>query len=306
MSGWSSWSFEYPEVFVLVAFYLLCRRFCAVQERPFIFVHLGHMEAVRGGAWGWLAELVAVVFLSAALASPVAVKSYDPRNRLGFDIVLALDASGSMRAFGFDDTNGSMTRMEVVKATAARFIEERRQDNIGLVTFGDYAYVAAPLSYEKDLLIDMLGDVETGIAGENTAIGDGLAQALRLLKSSKASTRIIILLTDGQNNRGMGDPLSVARWVAEEKVKLYTIGIGPKEEIDAATLSRMAALTGGIFYPAQNRADLEGVYEAIDALERSVIKSRDYRLKEYYFQYPLTLALLLWLVPLGRGLWGRV
>ncbi|MEF3192310.1 MAG: VWA domain-containing protein [Campylobacterales bacterium] len=305
MSWWDGWSFEYPEAFAIFLLYLLCHRFCARRSPAFVFPDAALLARGSLIQWSWLSEAAAVLLLVTAVASPVVVKHHDPRNRIGADIVLALDASRSMSDFGFDESNHSLTKMDILKESSLRLIHNRLHDNIGLVVFGDFAYILAPLTFEKEVLEEMMGDVETGIAGDHTAIGDGLAQAVRLLESSQAKTKIIILVTDGINNRGKASPEAMAKLAASKKIKLYTIGIGKKGDVDEGALTHMAGLGGGKFFLANKRSRLDEVFEEIDQLERSPIKSRDYLIKEYYFQYPLALAVVLLLVPsLSRVLRG--
>jgi Ca-activated chloride channel family protein len=220
----------------------------------------------------------------------------DPLNRHGKDIVLALDASGSMNASGFDmedevSSGERLSRFDITKLIATEFIQKRESDNLGIVLYGDFAFIASPITYEKNMVVDMLGYLTHGMAGQNTAIGEAIAMSVRAFKHSKAKTKIIILLTDGEHNSGSISPKDAIKLAQDENIKIYSIGMGNKGEADEALLRKIADESGGEFFSATSAKELKSVYEKIDELESSKIKSREYLLKNYYYHLFLLLAL---------------
>lgn len=271
-----------------------CKR--AVRER--YFPHLHFFGTI--GKWRnmeWLVKVLVVALMVGALAAPIVIDFTDPRNRNGIDIVLSLDGSGSMNASGFGNEENRQSRFEIVQKIASEFVMKRIEDNIGVVLFGDFAFIASPVTYEKEIISEMIGYLSHGMAGQNTAIGEGVAMGVRALKDSQARSKVIILLTDGEHNSGAVSPKEAVAMVQKANIKLYTIGIGKKGEFDGALLSQLAKDGGGKFFTATNQAELEAVYDAIDTLERSSIKSEEHSVVKHYYQWLLggALAMLLWL-----------
>ncbi len=260
----------------------------------------------------WIIKVLIFIFLCIALASPIVVDRAHPLNREGRDIVLALDASGSMNASGFaeiddlfDDVEFKSTRMsrfEITKKIAGEFIQKRVEDNIGVVVYGDFAFIATPVTYEKDVVVEMLSYLTQGMAGQNTAIGEAIAMGVRALQHSKAKTKIIVLLSDGEHNAGTLSPKQAVELAKSQNIKIYTIALGDDNEVDTALLKTIAKETKGEFFSAVNAKELQNVYNAIDKLESSKIRSREYILKEYYYQIFLIMALLLLAYLIVRGI----
>jgi Ca-activated chloride channel family protein len=244
----------------------------------------------------WIVKIVIFTLLCIALASPIVVDKLNPLNRHGKDIVLAIDASGSMNATGFDmedevSSGERLGRFEIAKIIATEFIQKRESDNLGIVLYGDFAFIASPITYEKNIVADMLSYLTHGMAGQNTAIGEAIAMSVRAFKHSKAKTKIIILLTDGEHNSGSISPKDAIKLAQDENIKIYSIGMGNKGEADEALLRKIADESGGEFFSATSAKELKSVYERIDELESSKIKSMEYLLKNYYYQLLLLLAL---------------
>ncbi len=268
------------------------------------FVHLHFLSAKKNLLkLEWILKVAIFALLCIALTSPIAVDKLNPLNRQGKDIVLALDASGSMNASGFDmedevSKGERLPRFEIAKIIATDFIQKRESDNVGVVLFGDFAFIASPITYEKNIVVDMLSYLSHGMAGQNTAIGEGMAFGVRAFKHSKAKTKIIILLTDGEHNSGDISPKDAIKLAKDEDIKIYTIGMGNKGEADEALLRKIADESGGEFFSAYSAKELRAVYEKIDALESSKIKSREYLFKNYYYHLFLlgALGLLLFLL----------
>ncbi|MBD3806753.1 VWA domain-containing protein [Sulfuricurvum sp.] len=293
------WSFEYLWAFVVLVPILYCLYRCKRAPQKRYFPHLqffGHLRRWRN--LDWLFKVLSVVLIVSALASPVMIDLSDPRNRNGIDIVLSLDGSGSMNASGFAEGESRATRFEVVQKIASDFVMKRREDNVGVVLFGDFAFIATPVTYEKEIIAEMIGYLSFGMAGQNTAIGEGVAQGVRALKGSKAKSKVIILLTDGEHNSGAISPKEAVEMARKAGIKLYTIGIGKKGEFDSKLLAQMAKEGGGEYFSAMNEKELVDVYAQIDTLERSRIKSAEHIFAEPYYQWPLAgaLVLILWMM----------
>lgn len=298
------YSFEYSYLILLLIPILYCLYRCKEHLKPRFFVHLHFLGAKKNFIkLEWIIKIVIFTLLCIALASPIAVDKFDPLNRHGKDIVLALDASGSMNASGFDMedevSNGErLGRFDIAKIIATDFIKKRQSDNVGIVLYGDFAFIASPITYEKEIVADMLGYLSHGMAGQNTAIGEAIAMSARAFKHSKAKTKIIILLTDGEHNSGSISPKDAIELAKDENIKIYAIGMGNKGEADEALLRKIADESGGEFFSASSAKELKSVYEAIDRLESSKIKSSEYQLKNFYYHLFLfpSLGLLLFLL----------
>lgn len=252
----------------------------------------------------WIIKIIIFILLTVALSSPIIVDKSNPLNRFGKDIVLTIDASGSMNASGFDAENEfsdskRLSRFELTKVIAKKFILNRINDNVGVVLYGDFAFIASPITYEKEIVVDMLEYLTQGMAGQNTAIGESIAMSVRAFKYSKAKNKIIVLLSDGEHNSGSISPKDALVLAKDYNIKIYTIAIG---EADSALLKEIAKESGGVYYSALNAKELQNVYSEIDELESSKIDSKEYKQKDYYYQSFIIVALLLLLVLLYREL----
>lgn len=295
------YSFEYPELFIVVPFIVYCLFRCKEKHKTRYFVHLNFFTSIKGRIdkefWYKLGTLF---WLVTALTSPVFVDIHDPNNRNGIALVLVVDGSGSMVGRGFDTEDVMQTKFESVKTVMRSFIEKRVNDNIGVVLFGDFAFTASPLTYEKAALLHMIDYLTRGMAGENTAIGDGLDEALKVLSVSKAKQKVVVLLTDGMYNAGSITPKDALQKAIKQKVKIYTIGMGKSSDYNEKMLKAFAQKSKGAFFQAQSKEDLVNVYNQINTLERSAIRSKDYHFKTYYFWIPSLLALLFFVAFIKR------
>jgi Ca-activated chloride channel family protein len=293
-------SFEYPLAVLLLLPLLICLYVCKEKITPRYFVHL-HLFSPRK-RWvklEWLLKVLTLILLVVAIASPIAIDRLDPLNRKGIDIVLCLDGSGSMNASGFEE-DSRRSRFEVVQELATDFVIQRVEDNVGVVLYGDFAFIASPVTYEKEIVAEMIGYLNHGMAGQNTAIGEGLAMSLRALEHTKAASKVVILLTDGEHNSGRMPPKEAVEIAKEKGVKIYTIGIGKKGEFDQGLLEMIATQSGGRHFSAFNSEELQEVYGEINTLERSAIKSREYLKKEYFYTFALLGAFALLLYFIGK------
>jgi Ca-activated chloride channel family protein len=246
--------------------------------------------AMRGvGLLPWAALLLAI----AALARPQQGLRQTETETRGVDIVLALDVSPSMRAEDFRPRN----RLFVAKSTAREFIKQRGHDRIGLVGFGGTAFTQCPLTLDHGVLLELLDGLDFGMVDDGTAIGMGLATAVARLRESKTPSRVVVLLTDGQNNRGAIDPMTGADLAKAFGIKVYTVLVGRggvvpvpmddpvfgrrvqmvRMDVDEGTMSDIAKRTGGQFFRAIDQDALADIYAQIDRLERAPIRSVEYR-----------------------------
>jgi len=289
-------TFEYPWLFLLLPFLWYCLYRCRERLVPRYFVHLELFSMRRGWLkWLFLLRYLIALFLIAALASPVTTEKDDPLNRQGIDVVLAVDASGSMSASGFDPETRE-SRFDIARKIVQEFIRFRAGDNAGVVLFGDFAFIASPVTYEKEIVAEMLGYLNYGMAGENTAIGEGIAMGVRALEYSKAASKVIVLLTDGKHNSGRISPKDAVGMANEKEIRIYTVGMGQKGEFDDAMLKKIADDSKGEFFAAYDKEQLQKVYKKIDSLERSKIKAGRYLRQQYHFIAVLVPALLLLLL----------
>ena len=291
-------SFEYPWVFGFLALFILCAIFCKPRLEAIIFPHLDIFVQSEGRTSQIMRALkwIAIVMALTALASPVVTDKLEVEKREGYSIVLALDASGSMR-YDFEQSympsTSPQSKFAVSRRIVRDFVRKRKNDQIGLVVFGNFAYVASPLTYDKTILSQIIDKLYATIAGPNyTVISDALFQSARLFEKSKAKNKIVILLTDGQS-RGDNIPFDVAmRVIRQNGIKVYTVGIGNKGDYNAEFLKLIAEKSGGKFFSADNPATLREVYARIDALEKSPIEARHYLKKSYLFELPLFIAFM--------------
>jgi Ca-activated chloride channel family protein len=214
--------------------------------------------------------------LVAAIAGPQRLVMVPDRTASGRDIVLALDLSGSMAIEDFSLDGVTASRLDAVKRVAARFVEARRGDRIGLVIFADRAYVAAPLTYDLTAVGRAVESAEIGLTGRSTAISDGLGLALKRILADPASSRVVVLLSDGRDTAARLDPRQVARLAAENGVRVHTIALGPedleaqpasRDAVDIVTLREIAETSGGRTWRVRNMADLTTMAAELDRLE---------------------------------------
>jgi Ca-activated chloride channel homolog len=253
-----------------------------------------------------MASLLLFIF---ALARPQLLNTYQVEEQKGMDILLTLDISGSMASIDFKPKN----RLEVAKEVIAAFIEKRKTDRLGLVIFAATSYTKCPLTIDYDILKFYLQETELGELEDGTALGMALATSVNRIQNSGAKTKIIILLTDGVNNRGEIDPRDAAKMARDFNIKVYTIGVGTRGEapypvvdsfgrqqyvmvnveIDEALLQEIAKTTGGMYFRATDRNSLRNIFNEIDRWEKTKIKIKTYYETTELFPYFLALGLLL-------------
>ncbi len=285
--------FQYPFAFILLLL-IVCIYKCPLPVKTILFVHT-HLFEKRVSLINREKLLYSIILalMVTALASPVTYDAKSTQHRKGRDLVFAIDTSGSMDESGYSETQSQSTKFDILKKLITAFIRSRYDDNIGVVVFGSYAFASVPVTYDMHSLAFLIDFLETGMAGNSTAIGDGLAQSLVLLKHSHAKNKVIVLITDGYQNSGK---TKIKDAVAEAKkmgVKIYTIGVGKPNDYDGKLLEKIAKDTGGVTFGAKNASELKDVYASLDTLEPSAIRSQHYLNKQMLFTYPLALAFLL-------------
>jgi Ca-activated chloride channel family protein len=288
--------FEFPKLLFVIFFFIACESLCKMKLPSIYFPHASQFmkSNVSASKLLFFLKWLTIVMMILALMSPVKDEPYELKPKHGHEIALILDASGSMNERGFDPANPAASRFDVVKSIVKDFINKRTNDNMGLVVFGSYSFIASPLTYDKHILSRIVSQLEVGMAGKYTALYEALAQGVNLLKMSKAKSKVAILLTDGYSTPQADKiPLDVALDMAKkEGVKVYPIGIGGSDEYNRAVLLKIAKETGGVAFGASNASQLKEVYKKIDALEKSEIKNETFSYKNYYYFYPLFIALL--------------
>jgi Ca-activated chloride channel family protein len=275
----------------------------------------------------WLALAVFVV----ALAQPRLVKGETQVKASGIDIVVALDLSGSMQSLDFEEGGQRVSRIDMARRVLSKFIDGRPNDRIGLVAFAAEAFIAAPLTLDHDFLQANLARLKIGVINENaTAIGSALMAALNKLNEIQSKSKIVILMTDGQNNSGRVSPLTAAEVAQTLKVKVYTIGIGLRgmapmpvgkdpgtgqvitrmmpADVDEDTLQKIADMTGGKYYRADSADTMRRIYAEIDSLEKTEVDVKKFEhFDELYRPVGLAgLGLLLLEFVLSQTVWRKL
>ena len=257
----------------------------------------------------FILQMVALAFFVVVLARPQSSRSWENVTTEGIDIVIALDISSSMLARDF-----APDRLEAAKNVAMEFISGREHDRMGLVVFAGEAFTQCPLTTDRAVLLNLFKDIKSGLIEDGTAIGNGLATAVNRIKDSQAVSRVIILLTDGENNRGEVAPMTAAEIAKTFGIRVYTVGVGSmgtapypvqtpfgmelremEVKIDEPLLTQMAEVTGGKYFRATGNKKLEEIYKEIDALEKSKIDVQQFSRRSEEF-LPFAIAGILFLL----------
>ncbi len=294
----------------------------AKEVRPAPGMYFRHIPAAL--------RCLAIFFLVVALARPQKGIQETRITTEGIDIMLTVDTSTSMRAEDFTWSGKRYNRLDVAKQVIDNFIRERDGDRIGLIVFASQAYTQCPLTVDYGVLMELLDKTQIGMVKDGTAIGDAIATGLNRLRESKAKSKIIILLTDGENNTGKIDPQTAAQMAESLKIKIYTVGIGSNEPVpypvardprtgqfiyqsvviplNDASLQEIARTTGGEYFRASNTRTLEKIFSTIDKMEKTTGEEIIYTEYNELFPYFITLGLLALLasVILGNTLFRRL
>lgn len=272
----------------------------------------------------WLALILFII----ALARPQLGEGDRKITASGIDIVIAIDVSGSMAAEDFELNGQPVNRLVIAKDVVSQFIQKRLNDRIGLVAFGSKAYIATPLTLDHDFLQQNLERLHLGMIEDGTAIGSAISASVNRLRDLKAKSKVVVLMTDGQNNAGKVPPVTAAEAAEALGVRIYSIGVGKKGlaripyvnvfgqkgyveqevNIDEETLTEVARKTGGKYFRAQNTAGLLKIYEEIDQLEKTEADLKKYELyRELYHWFVLGgLVILLLEIILANTVWRKL
>lgn len=269
-------------------------------------------------------RFIALSLITIALARPQWVSKFSEINSSGVDIMLAIDVSGSMMGLDFSDRSKTITRLDIAKEVTKVFIENRPNDRLGMCAFAGEPYLVSPLTLNHNWLKDNLRRLHVKLIEDGTAIGDTICMCTNRLKNSPGKSKIIVLVTDGDNNCGTLAPVVAAEAAAALGIKIYTIGIGKTglvpfavtdqqgniqtdydgnyvavqymTELDEAPLQEIAEKTQGQFFRAENRQEFSKIYETIDQLEKTDVKLQQYAIVEEWFTWFVAAALLLLLL----------
>ncbi len=250
---------------------------------------------------GWVLLLLVVT----ALAKPIYIGEPLSKEISQREVLVSVDLSGSMATKDFKDRNGtSIDRLEAVKMVLGNFFKQRKGEKIGMILFGNAAFVQAPFTQDLNALEHLLSELNVGMAGPQTAIGDSIGLAVKMFQDSNVTDRMLIVMSDGDDTGSKVPPLTAARLAAKHDVNIFTIAMGdPKNAgehpIDTETLKEIAKITDGKFYYAWNSDELADIYTQIDKLKPKEVKEITHRPKSDLFTYPLMLVLF---ILLGYGL----
>ncbi|CRX37948.1 vWA domain-containing protein [Estrella lausannensis] len=244
-----------------------------------------------------------------ALMQPENVDQFRQSKNKGYDLMLAVDISGSMQALDFSTPVKAINRLDVTKEVVGNFVKERQGDRLGLILFGQSAYLHVPLTLDAASVSRMLNDAFPGMAGNATAIGDAIGLGVRTLRERPEGSRVLVLLTDGEDNASSIPPLEAAKLAKQYGIRVYTVGIGSKGLVpfpnqlggysmgevamDEELLKEIAKETGGEYFSATNKKMLSEIYAKINELEKSEANETTFLIREPLYQYPLALSLLL-------------
>jgi len=331
--GWDAHRFASPWMFGLVVVLapVVWAALRGAGQRRLRFSDVGLLAEATGGRSSVfrlvpLALRVAGLFLLiVALARPQGGSVTRDVQSEGVDIALVADTSGSMEAMDFTLGEERVTRLQVAKKVIRDFVEGRINDRIGLVVFGEEAIIQCPTTIDYGVLIGTLDAVEIGMAGDGTAIGSAIGEATSRLKDLPGKSKILILLTDGQNTTGLLDPVQAARAAASFGIRIYAIGVGTEGkapflvrtpfgkqmvyqevELDEPMLKAAAQATGGRYWRADSSDKLAEIYEIIDELEKTKVQVKEFT--DYHELFPFVLwpaLLLLLLDAVLRATWLR-
>ncbi len=313
-SIWKHIEFAHPAFFgLLVLIPVMIYWYIARQQRRQVAMEMSSLQGLKGLPVSWkvrlrplllVLRLVAFAALVVALARPQTSNTSESIDSEGIDIVLAMDISGSMLAQDLQPD-----RLEAAKRVAMNFVDSRISDRIGLVIFSGESFTQCPITTDHGVLKNQIAQVKSGMLQDGTAIGMGLATSVERLRTSKAKSKVIILLTDGVNNTGLIDPLTALEIAKAFKIRVYTIGVGTigkapfpmtmpdgsiqmqmqDVQLDEPLMKKISVETGGKYFRATSNKELENIYGEIDKLEKTKVEITSYkRFAEHFF----TLAML--------------
>lgn len=250
----------------------------------------------------WLLAPLVLLLLVAAAARPELVLPPIQKTEPFRDLLLAVDISDSMKTPDFTDSQGRrLARLDAVKSVLHGFIARREGDRVGLLVFGEAPHLQVPFTLDHDLCQELLGEVEVGMAGPRTMIGDAIGLGIKLFEHSHARQKVVVLLTDGNDTGSRVPPSKAADIASSHGITVHTVGIGDPatrgaDLVDTGTLRMIAEATGGATFMALDRQELEGIYWKLDEIEKVELKTQTYRPRRPLFHWPLGAAALLLLL----------
>jgi Ca-activated chloride channel family protein len=325
--------FAWPYVFAALPMPLLVALLTRpASQQPRVALRVPFFAAIPKSVFGrypgrpWLRRVLSLLvwlLLVSAAGRPQFVGEPVNLPITGRDLLLAIDISGSMDIEDMQLHDRLATRLEVVKVVAGDFIQRRVGDRIGLILFGAQPYLQTPLTFDRTTVSTLLGEATVGLAGKETAIGDGIGLAIKRLQHQKSTKQVLILLTDGANTAGEVSPLQAARLAAQAGLTIYTIGVGaddyylgpgmfglqsmnPATDLDEDTLKTIAQETGGRYFRARDTRTLMAIYQLLNELEPANRDEETFRPRQELYPWPLAAALLMTVIlvagtlPLGR------
>ena len=312
--------FHWPLCFLLLPLPWLYRRWLPPAQARSSALHvsfIARLQALQGLSGEarrtrrpWPHVLVWLLLLCAA-ARPQWLGEPLPTTTSGRDMMLAVDLSGSMEFRDMQLHGQPVDRLTLVKELLGDFIDRRHGDRLGLILFGSQAYVQAPLTHDRQAVASWLDESFIGLPGRETAIGDAIGLAIKRLQQEAASSRVLLLVSDGANTAGSVSPLRAARLAADQQIRIFTIGVGadtlpsssafsflglqsdPSIELDEDSLRAIAELTDGEYFRARNAEDMRSIYQRLDQLEPALRAGLPDRQATVLYPWPLGLALLL-------------
>jgi len=306
------WSYIW--VFALLPLPLLVRRFAPVYREARQAVRVPFFERLlrlTGGApdsdvtvgrrsvLRWLLLGLAWVLVLAALARPVWLGEPLVRELPMRDLLIAVDLSGSMETEDFlDESGAALDRLGAARRVLGDFLARRDGDRVGLVFFGSAAFVQAPFTEDLDLVRDLLDEAAPRMLGPRTMLGDAMGLAITLFERSELTQRVLIVLTDGNDTGSLVPPVRAAEIARDSEVVVHTVAMGDpanagEQGLDEETLKSVARITGGGYFRAMDRAELEAVYQRLDSLNPRAVESLSYRPESELYHWPLAAILLL-------------
>lgn len=318
-------TFEHPWLFLLLPLPLLVRFVLSAYREgkesvraPF-FEELARQAEItpssgavvlRRNLGQWILLPLCWILVVSALARPQWVGEPIVEIESARDLMLAVDLSGSMETADFvDDEGNRVDRLTAVKSVLEDFVAQRKTDRLGLILFGNAAFLQVPFTLDHEVFLGLLDEAQIGMAGPQTMMGDALGLAIKAFQASEAEQRTLLLLTDGNDTGSKVPPAKAAEIAAQHEITIYTIGVGDPEAageapLDEATLREISRLTGGRFFRANDREQLEGVYRELDLLEPLDYESTSYRPKDELYFWPIIAVLVLILGYHGvMGIW---
>lgn len=262
------------------------------------------------------------VLLIFSLMKPELVDQYTNVKNEGHDLMLAVDISLSMKAVDMSTKSDVLDRLDVTKDVVNKFLEGRQGDRVGLIVFGGSAFLHVPFTLDVNSVGKLLNETVPGMAGQGTAIGDAIGLAVRNLRERPEGSRVLILLTDGEDNSSSIPPQEATKLAKQYGIRIYTIGVGNPDAapfptqfggyqmvqmpLDEKLLKAIAEYTGGQYFHAREKGQLQKIYDKIDELEKTEAETEDLMIKEPLYKYPLGLALLLLLLITLRPIYRSI